>query len=185
MFSLLPHMTLHIATISTNICQFGHTCIFLSCLLPPSLLPRVLAVAQSVLVTCFLWSRLETVSNTEPINNGFSKLPAPVRVMPDAWRRKVRRTFSVMREKAEAMNNYVSILDNLVTKWSDKTLTLNLTKYCTMKPLKLIRHVGVWVCFFCITFYRLWLWAHIVDYHNILDTSACRLDQLKLAYISA
>lgn len=33
----------------------------------------------SVALTCFPWGWYETVSNTEPINNRFSKLPAPVR----------------------------------------------------------------------------------------------------------
>lgn len=46
---------------------------------------------QSVVVTCFLWGWLETVSNTEPINNGFSKLPAPVRAAADALEVKKRQ----------------------------------------------------------------------------------------------
>lgn len=32
-----------------------------------------------MVVTRFLWGWLETVSNTEPFNNGLSKLPARVR----------------------------------------------------------------------------------------------------------
>lgn len=53
----------------------------------------------------FLWGWLETVSNTEPINNGFSELPAPVRAAAAALRQKARRTLSVTRELDEAMKN--------------------------------------------------------------------------------
>lgn len=71
-------MTLHIILIiSYNTCNFWllnvyyvTICLYLS----------LLSLAyKPVVVTCFLWGWLETVSNTEPINNGFSKLPAPVR----------------------------------------------------------------------------------------------------------
>lgn len=67
----------------------------------------LLSLHQPVVVACFLWGWLETVSTTELINNRFSEPPPPVRVELDAWRLGSEERPSVHQAKGEYLMKFV------------------------------------------------------------------------------
>lgn len=60
------------------------------------------------------------MSNTEPINNGFSKLPAPVRAASGQGARRARALDRAVSNQVKFIIIIIIILENQVRDWSNK-----------------------------------------------------------------